>query len=351
LLNITFYGILLFMSTGESPLSQPNAAVVREPFPAIEEGYLPDNVLVHFHFAPHIYGYHFEGAQQLLEAADAYIPEARGWDHGVLKEFNDLAKRKIELSKYLGHGRRDSGYSEAQSRAIEGTRKPIVFIDGSLQELGPSELSVGLASPDETLEDTIDKISEVAKRTALESVRRDPIMIGNLGDKVWTLYKKNRDWVEREQINILCTLGQSHIAVYDYLSQQEGSRENVAASMWVGGNDITETYKVMDYFKRGEVPPRRLLVESVVMELLGLPQTQHFLEQAITVNVSPRHGQGLTEVESFSQRLVDLIADDIDDSPRLQKSMQSFLNGDIRPGYIALLRQYVERAKEASTTP
>jgi hypothetical protein len=334
----------------ESLRSQPASDTVQEPFPEIGVGYLPGNALVHFHFAPHVYGYNFEGAQQLLATADAYIPEARAWNYDALNSWNDLAKGKVKPSQWQRantHNQQErDDYDVVQRMAVADIRKPIIFIDGSLRELGSSGLKVDLEShPDDPFEDIVNRWGEEVKRLSLESTRRDHIMIRNLGTKVWKLYKQNPDWAKREQVIILCTLGDAHVRVYDYLSQQQDSRENVAASMWVGTNEAIEATRIGDYFKEGKIPPRRLLVESVVGGILELPQVRRILKQPISVNLSPPHGQDLTEIESFSQRLVDLITDDIDDYPRLQKSLQSFLNRDIRPGYIALLREYIQRAK------
>jgi hypothetical protein len=321
-----------------------------ETFPEIEETYLPENALVHFHFAPHLYDYHFEGAKQLLKAADVYIPEAAGWTREQEKDFNFVAQGTLKPStnRALAISQGQSAFQVEQATSLYRSQLPVVFADIKAEEIENSIKFIGADDVGDDFEEFLDKAIVMYQSIIETSSHRNPLIVKNLGSAVWRLYRRNKDWVLREQVNILCTLGQNHTPIYDYLTQQEFSSEKVVGSVWVGSNlhmaDLTEHAGQNE----GSIS-RKALIMSVIIDALSLPYAKDIIGQKVSLNISPHPYRQPSQVELFTQTLADLIAADIEGNPRLQKSVLSMFTGDIKPGYFAILRKYAAKASELSS--
>lgn len=245
-------------------------------YPRIEEGYLPDNVLVHFHFAPHGTSEHLEGVEQLMPQADVFIPELTGWDASDLKKFAAISKgdRKTldkQTAGYASHPMRD--WLNGINRALFDTWKPVILIDQSAHQQGTSMTSLankymkyGFGSDiEEGLHKLADMESEVMKISAL----RNLTMIDNLGQKVTELVSNHPKLKNKAIVNVLATMGFGHMDIYEYLHSQSATADKVAASMWSGIGELSATDKVNFEYLSGRTPSKDELVTALVARAIG----------------------------------------------------------------------------------
>lgn len=222
--------------------------------------FLPDNVSVHFHFAPHSTVDHFDVAKEQIKIADIYIPELPRWTDKTLKRIRAISKgnKKIFDREMQLH---DSGQFSATIlelfRAIYRTYKPIILIDISKAEAGNSKpidfYAEYVKATKDDIEETIISLSEVLRETGNRAALRDSIMVRNLGVSVTNLVNEHPKLRTKDEVKTLVTLGTNHDPVFNALWSSKHTHEQVSADTWSGGQPTYED-KVINAYRNGEMP-------------------------------------------------------------------------------------------------
>lgn len=243
-------------------------------YPGIEEGYLPDNTLVHFHFAPHGIPEHFEGVEALLPESDIIIVEVSGWDERDAKDYKAISKGDQKIMDRVNYNYQKGtigAYNANRYRTLFGSWKPILFIDQTFEEQkGQKNMSeytrsilrsFDAADLDEALHTVADLSAEMARKSSV----RNRVMVGNLGRKVTDLVTGHPKLKDRSDITVLAPLGFAHEDIYDYLRGQPASEDNVSASSWRRpSGELAIEDQVVEAYMRGDVPTREQLIELMV---------------------------------------------------------------------------------------
>ena len=266
------------------------------PFPGVENDYLPDAALVHFHFAPHATAEHFDAASEHLKVADIYIPEAVGWDASELRDINAISKgdkKAIARAKFWNAKDPMGAYCDARNDALARTYKPVLLVDASADQrsylTGQAYWKTFGVNADDHLEKLADTMSVIARRAAM----RDRIIVGNLGQKVSELVVRHPRLAKKPTVNVLCTLGNAHGEVYDYLAAQEATKENVQVSYWSSLGYHVPEQELVDTYRRQKAPTRRQLIRAVTAlalagsELPGLDEGRTLYNALALVSRKP----------------------------------------------------------------
>ncbi len=211
-------------------------------FPEIEEGYLPSNVTVHFHFAPHVARDHFEGAAELLDAADIFIPEQAGWDADTLSNWQRVTKTRPSSKNFEKLTRKLTAEEDSQEYLDEilsrlgGSYKSVVLIDAHKNE-HPEVQNIGyitgvtpMADYESELVETYEK---AIKFTHLTTTLRERVMLKNLGPAITHKTQEHPKLKDKEHVFALVTLGGAHYPIFDYLWNQPAIHNQVEASSWI----------------------------------------------------------------------------------------------------------------------
>lgn len=208
--------------------------VEKHEFPDIVEGYLAENVRVHFVFGPHQHPEHFDATAQLLTDCDIFIPEQAGWTEEMLEAWSRATKAKgpslDKIAQKIESNFDD--YTKAVVHEIGGTWKSILFIDVTDEEF-PKEMDTAIKASRSTDYETV--LRESYEGAALNtdfSGFRDKKMIENLGPQVTRKVKEHPKLRDKEQVNVLISLGTDHYPVYEYLRQQQATQDKVSATIW-----------------------------------------------------------------------------------------------------------------------
>lgn len=248
----------------QSDLSEFARVLDVPPYQVIREGYLPDNVLVHFHFAPHATAEHFEGAKELLPDADIFIPEISAWDESDVKLYTAISKgdRKIFDRCIAGneHNLIRDWYNTVH-RALFDTWKPVLFIDYSADQAGDlamaktlqKQLEQGLGSD---LDEALHRLADIEAQAMQKSATRNRLMVGNLGTKVTELVSGHPKLKDKPLVRVLAPMGFGHMPIYDYLHGQPDSSNNVSASSWSGVGELSASDRVGIGYLQGRAPTR-----------------------------------------------------------------------------------------------
>ncbi|MDB5170673.1 MAG: hypothetical protein JWO35_367 [Candidatus Saccharibacteria bacterium] len=260
--------------SAEAPQTDFSRNLDLPPFPSIEQNYLPENVDVHFHLAPHKTAEHFEAASELLKTSDVYIPELAGWDQKARKEYTAISKgdRKAIAKAKADTSGLHLGYRSALVEALAGTYKPVLFIDASETQrafiTGDFERvykrAVGF-NVEDTLNGFADAMSGIAYRVSM----RDRIMAANLGPAVTALVAGHPRLNQNDTVKVLCTVGHGHEALYNYLSKQEHAERKVSASHWSYHNPKDPENTIYNSYKSGIAPERNGLISMMVANALA----------------------------------------------------------------------------------
>ncbi|HEX5797065.1 MAG TPA: hypothetical protein VFX86_01595 [Candidatus Saccharimonadales bacterium] len=266
-------------------MSSPEAyhtPIEHHEMPEIGEGYLPENVSVHFVFGPHADASHFDAAAQLLDDCDIFIPELVAWDEDEQERYTRITKASgasLEKIKRRMSPKID-GYTEQMIQEISGTFKPIVFIDARAEDLPRDPDSyLATASSDDYeghLEEFYNSIVDLRNGANL----RDIIMVTNLGPAVTDKIREHPRLRNKEEVSALVTLGSAHYPVFQYLAEQEETCNKVSASSWsMAGLDYAAMYKnhVGQMVAEGQPISRQELIGYFIASILevihpGIPR-------------------------------------------------------------------------------
>lgn len=264
----------------KNPSSEYAYSLDLPPFPEIPDDYLPENVLVHFHFAPHAIPEHLDATRQLYTNADIFIPEVPGWDSKRLKDFTAISKGDSKILGRMIDAQRNNplkALNEELLKIIHGKYKPITFIDATSEqpELASAGRKTGhlMDCASESIEDTLENF---AKDLAIKSKKvalRDRIMVRNLGESVTNIASPHPRLKKASQVLALAFMGFNHEPVYHYLRDQPASTNNVAASLWSSIRKPEIGYELMDIYKVGETPTKDQMIELMITYAVGVLQT------------------------------------------------------------------------------
>lgn len=301
-----------------------------EPFPEIPTDYLPDNVTVHFHFAPHIERRHLEGALPILEQADIFLPENAGWDLRTRRMFMAISRGDERRYREM----RDNPfeypeYTRGLMDAIYRRGRYIDFFDKKEGEDVIDELEQDLLPPFATIEEALQRLANNASNLVFsEGFRRDRIMAQNLGDVVTRIVSANKPLRRKPNVLALATLGSGHMPLFDYLRTQEATEGKVTASQWAG-DGITSPYtKIYEIYAKSGTPTRAELLAAIVQH--ALVQTVINMSDGTRSRVLPRKAMGNpnpSEADLIGIRIFERINGDIG-SPRTQQFVLDLLNGN-----------------------
>lgn len=197
-------------------------------YPAIEEGYLPENVHVHFNFGAHATKEDFIGTAELLNSADIYIPEAANHGHEELQFYQRLVKsNRLNAAKLMARYSLDP-FSQAQSEALAGTYKTVLLIDSSEDDrlYIPSE-TFDLSPP---LETALRGLFVIMFQHAQAWRKRDSIMITKLGPGISRAIENHPKLKDKDEVRVLVRLGAAHETIYQFLSNNLVTQNQVSAT-------------------------------------------------------------------------------------------------------------------------
>ncbi|MEK7600211.1 MAG: hypothetical protein AAB462_04220 [Patescibacteria group bacterium] len=251
-------------------MTELGAEIEAPNYPEIGHDYLPDNVVVHFHFGPHAAAEHVDTVKELLPKADIVVPELHGWNEANISDYRAISRGD---QKALDRLTQDNPYDHLAAyrhemyRALFDKWKPVIFIDASEDEakaLGKNPTHTLLGTVVTTnLDETLQNYSRLITGFAKQSEARNQMMIGNLGTKVTDIVTGHPKLKSKPQVNVLATLGSLHLPMYEYLKQQPETSENVTASMSPIRAPHDEAFLA---YSRGHEPSRDQLVEFLMID-------------------------------------------------------------------------------------
>jgi len=319
-----------------------------EPFPEIPTDYLPDNVTVHFHFAPHVDRQHLEGALPLLEKADIFLPENGGWDIQTRRIFSAIARGDERKYRAMRSSPQVSfpEYTRGVIDAVYRRGKYIDFFDERSEEEPESDDLESLIVPrSETIEIALQHVADIESGIIFgDGLRRDRIMARNLGDVVTRIVAGSKPLRRKADVLVLATLGSGHIRLWEYLRMQEGSKDKVVASEWVGNGLASPSSRIKEIYGSGNTPTKADLLAGLV---------QYALSQAVITMPDGEKQRALpymalekrqpTAIDRHGIAVFRAINGDIA-SPRTQQFLLNLLNGDIDPRTRQRLHKYMRFA-------
>jgi hypothetical protein len=258
--------------------AEVNTGYTRElelpPFETINDDYLPDNVTVHFHFAPHKTAEHFEGAKELLKEADVYAPELAGWDEKALQRYRAvakgdkkaIAKDKAESSLYNWNE-----HHRVVMNALAGSYKSVIFVDANdkqRQYMVGDFTKLYKSSITSDVETSLSNLANATSMVAYKSSMRDRIIVQNLGQALTTLVTNHPRLIKQNEVKVLATLGYGHGLVYDHLASSASS-DKISGSWWSGIYPNDPEHSVVEQYRQGMTPERTDLIALLTATALG----------------------------------------------------------------------------------
>lgn len=247
------------------------------PYPEIGPDYLPENVLVHFHFAPHLESGHFESIRPVFDKADIYFPEFAGWGMALRRDLLAISrgdrKRYAAHQEYLKSPSCEEPFAEFILGVVDALYrrgKFLDFVDANEAEVSQAETTLP-GKDSETVEEALQAIADHCSQTIFEDgLRRDRIIARNLGPAVTRIVTNNKVLRRKDQVLVLSTLGSAHIGVYEHLVAHPLTQGQVTATQWADEKPGDGTHAVHEKYARGETPTREELLYILVNYALNL---------------------------------------------------------------------------------
>lgn len=218
---------------------------------------------VNIFYSPHGTAKDAEGFREEFKKADVYIPERRGWTESGLRRLRMISRGEISQIPILGKDFKEpNDFYWGTYNIIYKSNKPITLID--IPENHPLVERIDENKAEEGIRFGSDfsDVLDYERRNLIEQAaitkEREQYMIEQLEPRVQELLKDYPDLQNKQQINILLTLGSLHTFFYHNL-KKDYSTTRV----------MSKTYRVFDFYLEAK---RRLM--------LGKPVDDGFLARA-----------------------------------------------------------------------
>lgn len=302
--------------------------------PPIDEfgsNYLPENVHLHLHFAPHNKAEQLDAFAELLPPADIVIPEVPNWDEKVLKGFSAISKgdRKQFERMTSDQFRGGAEWRVQLLKLIKGTYKSIALVDANqsqkhlllhTNEALQKPLGVG-KDVDETLHLTADALSFIGSFCGL----RDRIMLANLGPKITDIVQNHPRLREKESVLGLGVFGFIHTPIYSALTNDKDTQEKVTGSSWSAISPLDPDTDALRVYAEGGVPTRQQLLRCLAARVLK--KVEHPLVPGIKVYESYMlYSRKPERVLLVAMKLIEILTDENSDNPERVLSILKYPN-------------------------
>jgi len=321
--------------------------------PDIPEGYLPENVYVHFDFNMHIIEEHYETTAQLFEDADIIAPEAGGWHPGDLKFDNAISRgsqgkfaRALKTSQYSDN----PGYKKAYYNTIFGSKKPIIFADSTRQQLLDSaadttsgtEKLVESKDVDEALHVIADQMASYAQLNAVTSQS----FLKSLGPIVTGLLEVNPELAEKDQVTVLCSLYPGNERLWDHFRTQPSTEGQTGASVAVGiGSLRTGGLISRDWYLEGTAPTRTELLEAMVVIALDGLENRTLNPNGRVLDMEEQYARNKSPEALLGEEMAGKMMDDIAENEELQTVLHGIITGKPTRNYRKVITSYIDIEK------
>lgn len=184
----------------------------------------------HVFYGSHRTAKDLEKFDEAFEKADVYIPELFGWNNKDLWIFNKVSQGKLcfDVASMIYFAFPGS-FRFKELQTIEGSRKPILFVDTperhQLFDLKKESLrlyreSIGSFKQGE-FQSSLQKMREHIITWADFISKREEVIRENLQEKIKDLIKERPELREKEEIKVLLRLGAAHTGIYHRLKKEE----------------------------------------------------------------------------------------------------------------------------------
>ncbi len=205
--------------------------------PDVEDGYLPENVFVHFALGPHGDEKDFDALAEVVNESDVVVPEVVGWGPEHLKWLRDVSKSShVNYQKLLRHraGREyvTDGFSRRLAETIQGKRKSIILIDAPKNTpLSNPHNIIAFHSKLTTEAAVLKYFYTVCARAEEGGAQREKIMIESLGPFVTQAVSDHPMLRIQNNVRVAVILGSAHESVYSHLQASPHTTGQVGASI------------------------------------------------------------------------------------------------------------------------
>ncbi len=255
--------------------------------------FLPSNVELRFLFSKHHAAVDVGDPDEFrrsVRSSDIVIPESLAWNQAWLDDTRLVAKGKDNVYKHWKNavsGLPDSEFALAMGSALFNSHAQVVFVDYSVSDITPEELSAqhSLVGPKEELlgsnfDDAVERFNSQIQQAAKVEKDREDHMLLQFGPRLTEAIDPNPKLAKKERVAVLAILGTGHRRVYDLLKQRYSNEDELPhVSQETVQEPIQSIYnRVKLIYKSGETTTddarKRMLLECVGESLL-MPMRSH----------------------------------------------------------------------------
>ncbi len=181
-------------------------------------------------YGSHLFPNDLKKIENTFDDADIYVPEQEGWSKGSLLLFNEISKGNVSAAGVAQEiGIPPNSFQFKQLKMIEGSKKPILFVDlpsehklvkkqNKIRESW-SEVHKSFAKGDFEL--ALEKERWQIKSEADYQKKREEFMRKHLEKEVQKLIKENPQLKNKEKVKVLLRMGIAHTRLHHDLKKHK----------------------------------------------------------------------------------------------------------------------------------
>lgn len=277
--------------------------------PEIDSNYLPENVTLHVHLAPHENNDDFAGAGALLDSADIYIPEAPAHTPQIRQTFKDISRGDQKRFKRFIEYNSRSTYVVAEASALYGKYIPVVFTDvednGYQIDESTNYLRKGFTGE---LISSLSGFADLIAGSLSKQREREYIILGNLGSKVTSLVLEHPKLSKKDDVNALAVFGDMHSHIYDVLAISPVADRLVGSHRYEAPSETPLMYRIMRKYIEGAKPTTQEMLALMAETAI----TAAIIDAPLTDAQRQAIESGSVSLNRINNELSDLLMEDTD---------------------------------------
>lgn len=274
---------------------------------ALEEERKPGEpkISVNIFYAPHESARDMEGLKKEFATCDIYMPEAHGWTETTLDILKRLSSGEMSPSEVAPD---EDPVKQKKQRMIDemifNSHKPIALIDV------PDNHQIILDEEDRrsqnngkkifhygNFDQTLESLRDVLKSESLDR-ERETYMLSQLKPQVEAILKEHPELKDKQEIQVLLSLGADHTSIYHSLKE-----ENIQVTRVFSENPFVYPFGL-------EVERRNVFGRPIENELVGQALTEILLWRAFRPHLEDLAEQDTQKVTVFTRKLISVFSSD-----------------------------------------
>lgn len=197
-----------------------------------ESGEKLPEVKIDFYFKTHKSEKDVEKTQEMFEASDIFIPEAFRWKNDKLEMMQSVSNGDMSPQKYidsLGKGEISHEHLFALLNQLYKSQKHIILVDMSEEEYKEYTKEKGfdpllklttLYYKKLSYEELLKEQDNVMKEFTALNIKREEVILSNLGPKIHDAIDQNPELKEKEKVNVFLPIGAAHTRLYHSIGKE-----------------------------------------------------------------------------------------------------------------------------------